>query len=129
MNPAFLADGVLVLHLLLILTIVLTVPLIIIGGWRGWGWVRRPWVRFGHLGLIGFVADESLLGIMCPLTVWENSLRRAAGDVDYGESFIAYWVSRLIYFDLPSWVFTILYCAFALLVALLFRRVPIAKAK
>lgn len=125
MPPALLADLLLVAHLLFILGVIVPVPLIVIGGFRGWHWVRRASFRFTHLGMIGVVVAESVLGVMCPLTVWENALRAEAEDASYGNSFIAYWVSRLIYLDLPSWAFTVTYCAFGGVIVGLFWLIPV----
>jgi hypothetical protein len=44
-------------------------------------------------------------------------LRRQAGEATYGASFIEHWVQRLLYYEAPSWVFTLAYSLFALLVA------------
>jgi Protein of Unknown function (DUF2784) len=49
--------------------------------------------------------------------VWEQDLRRLAGQGAYGESFIEHWLSRLLYWDLPGWVFVAAYTGFAGLVA------------
>lgn len=107
-----LADLVVAVHLLIVLFILLGVPLIYAGAALHWTWVRnRPW-RLLHLGAILFVAMESLLGITCPLTLWEDSLRgqsTAAG-------FIERWIDRIIFYDAPAWVFTTAYIAFAALV-------------
>ena len=42
--------------------------------------MRNPWFRCLHLLAIGVVAFESLAGLRCPLTVWEETLRNALGD-------------------------------------------------
>ena len=60
---------------------------------------------------------ESLVGMLCPLTVWEDVLRQAGGPE---ASFIQRWVSRLLYYDLPESVFAIVYVVFAALVAATF---------
>ncbi|MBN8531232.1 MAG: DUF2784 domain-containing protein [Alphaproteobacteria bacterium] len=114
-----LADAILVAHTLYILGVVLPVFLIPLGALRGWAWVRNPWFRYTHLAMIGFVVAQSLLGQMCPLTIWENDLRLAAGGEGYGESFIAYYLHKVVFYRLPGWVFTVGYCAFAALVATL----------
>jgi hypothetical protein len=75
----------------------------------GWDWVRGPRFRLAHLAAILFVAAESLVGVWCPLTVWEDALRGHAGD----KSFIARWIHRAMFYDFPEWVFTVAYCAFA----------------
>ena len=73
------ADFLLVLHFLIAAFIAGGLPLTWLGAALGWRWVRNPWFRYAHLGAIGFVAAEGLLGIACPLTVWEDMLR---GQVD-----------------------------------------------
>ena len=42
----------------------------------------------------------------CPLTDWEQRLRKMAGEGDYTGDFIGYWAHRLIFYDAPPWVFT-----------------------
>jgi len=55
------ANIILILHAVFILVVVLTVPLIIIGGLRKWRWVHNPAIRFNHLGMIALVALESVI--------------------------------------------------------------------
>jgi hypothetical protein len=78
-TAALLADLILVLHVAIVAFAVLGQLLFMAGGWRGWAWVRIAWVRLAHLALIGFVVAQSWLGEICPLTVWEQSLRLQAG--------------------------------------------------
>ncbi len=65
-----------------------------IGAALSWAWIRNPWFRYLHLGAIAFVAAEALLGIACPLTVWEDLLRGGAR----AESFVGRWVRALLYY-------------------------------
>ena len=81
-----------------------------------WSWVRNPWFRIVHLAAMGVVVLQSWLGVICPLTSWEMSLRYQAGDTVYSGSFISYWLGNLLYYQLPSWVFTVAYTAFGTLV-------------
>jgi hypothetical protein len=118
-----LADAILVLHAGLVVCVLLGAGLIPISGRRGWRWVRQFHWRLAHVLLIVFIAVQTWLGELCPLTVWEQQLRRRAGQSAYAESFIAHWLSRLIFFDVPWWMFTAAYTAFALLVLLLWIRV------
>lgn len=118
---AALANAVLVAHLALVLSIVGGLLAIWFGAARGWGWVRNRRFRALHLGAIVFVAAEALLGIVCPLTVLEDALRGSAG-ADRG--FVERWAGRLLYYDFPSWVFTVGYVGFALLTTLTWRWVP-----
>jgi hypothetical protein len=108
-----LADLVLVLHGLFVLFVVAGLLAIWIGACAGWRWVRQRAFRVAHLGAIGFVAVTSVLGLACPLTVLEDWLRTGTTT---GPGFIGRWVGRLIYYDLPSWVFTAGYLVFTLLV-------------
>lgn len=117
-NPGLLADIVMVTHALIILYVIALLVATFIGGPRRWRWVRNPVLRFLHLGIVLVVVVQSLRGRYCPLTYWEDDLRSAAGQTTYDASFIDYWVSQLIYFDLPSWVFMTGYSLFGLLVAI-----------
>jgi len=123
-SAATLADAILLLHVGIVAFVVLGTMLILIGGWRGWRWVRGFKWRLVHLLLIAFVVVQTWLGALCPLTVWEQALRRRAGQVVYGESFIEHWLSRLIFFEAPWWVFVIAYTAFAALVLVAWIKVP-----
>ena len=81
-----LADLVLLLQVLVVLFIVGSLFLIALGGMRGWPWVRNPWFRLGHLLVIGLVAAQAWLGMLCPLTTLEMALRMAAGERTYAGS-------------------------------------------
>lgn len=121
---ATLADLVLISHGLVVAFAVLGQLLFMLGGGLGWRWVRVLWIRLAHFALIAFVLVQSGLGASCPLTLWEQSLRRQAGQTAYTESFIEHWLSRLIFFDAAPWVFFLLYTLFAVLVLLTWYRVP-----
>jgi len=110
---SLLADVVLIVHFAFVLFVVGGLGTIWIGAAAGWRWVRNWWFRTAHLAAIAFVAAESLLGIWCPLTAWEDALRGRREDA----SFIARWVHRVMFYDFPEWVFTIAYAAFALVAA------------
>jgi len=114
---ALLADTLLTLHLGLVAFVVGLLPLVLLGGALGWRWVRRRGLRMSHLGLMAFITAQTWLGQLCPLTVWEHQLRLLAGQGGYSESFIEYWLSRLLYWEAPWWVFVAAYTGFALLVA------------
>jgi hypothetical protein len=114
---ALLADTLLALHLGLVVFVVGLLPLVLLGGARGWRWVRRRGLRLTHLGLMAFITAQTWLGQLCPLTVWEQQLRLLAGQGSYTQSFIEHGLSRLLYWDAPWWVFVVAYSGFALLVA------------
>ncbi|TKC89203.1 DUF2784 domain-containing protein [Trinickia terrae] len=116
-----LANIVLIVHALLALFIVCALPVIWAGAMLQWEWVRNRGFRFTHVFAICVVALLSVLGIACPLTVLEDWLRH--GSVG-SQGFIQHWVSRLLFYDLPTWVFTLAYVIFALLVMLTWRWIP-----
>jgi hypothetical protein len=90
-----------------------------------WEWVRNLAFRIIHLIAVVIVAVESLVGAVCPLTDWEYQLRQLAGQsVDREISFVGRLLRRIIFYDLPPWLFTVIYIAFALLVVASFFLVP-----
>ena len=111
------ADAILVLHALFVCFIVFGLLLVLLGGRRGWCWVRDPWFRLLHAAGIGVVVAQAWLGVLCPLTIWEVRLRAQASDAVYAGSFIGHWLERLLYFQAPAWVFLIAYSVFGALVA------------
>ncbi len=115
-----LADFILVVHFAFVLFVVGSLPLIWIGAVAGWRWIRNLRYRVAHLAAILFVSAETAAGIWCPLTLWEDALRGTAQD----KSFIARLVHSVLFYDLPVWVFTATYFAFAALVALTWWRIP-----
>ena len=114
----WLADALLALHLGIVAFVVGLLPLVLAGGALGWRWVRHRGLRLTHLGLIVFIAAQAWLGRLCPLTVWEQDLRRLAGQGTYTESFVGHWLGRLLYWNAPWWVFVAAYTGFAVLVAM-----------
>jgi len=107
------ADLILLAHFGFVLFVTAGLPLIWIGAAAGWRWVRNFWLRAAHLAAILFVAAEALLGLVCPLTEWEDRLR---GGPSQEAGFIARWVRRVLYWDFPPWAFTAVYVVFALAV-------------
>lgn len=112
-----LADAVLTLHLAVVVFVVAGLALIVVGNLRHWPWVNAWWFRWLHLGAIGVVVVEAWWGVTCPLTTLEMWLRLQARETTYSGSFIEHWVSRLLYYEAPSWVFAVAYTVFGLLVA------------
>ncbi|MDQ3234274.1 MAG: DUF2784 domain-containing protein [Pseudobdellovibrionaceae bacterium] len=99
------ASIILALHVVCSL-FVLTMPLIIpLGVWQGWPWVRDPWLRHIHLGIVLFIAAEVILGKPCPLMTWENRCRIRAGMPLYTTGFFDYWVEKLLKIPFKDWMF------------------------
>lgn len=110
------ADLILLLHTLFVAFVVLSLPLIFLGKFLSWSWVRNPWYRLAHLLCIGIVVLESWVGVVCPFTTWEMALRAKAGEAVYTGAFIAHWLDTLLYYQAPAWVFSVVYTVFGLLV-------------
>jgi hypothetical protein len=115
-----LAATIVLVHLCVVLFITAGLPLIFVGAALGWQWVRSWRWRALHLLAIVLVAGESLLGIACPLTVWEDMVRGR----EPGVGFIERWTDRVLFYDFPPRVFELAYAGFAVLVALTWFVIP-----
>ena len=114
---AILADLIVVIHFGYVSFVVLGLLIILLGGVLRWRFIRNFWFRTVHLTTILVVVFESLIGMMCPLTVWEYDLRIAAGQQNVSDvSFVARLVHQLMFFECPPIVFTVGYCLFGLAV-------------
>lgn len=115
--PRVMADLVLIVHTAFIAFVLVGLILTWVGIFRGWRWTRGFAFRATHMAAIVFVVIQAYFGIVCPLTILENNLRLRAGQPAYGDrGFIHHWLHNLIFFDAPSWVFTVCYTIFGLLV-------------
>jgi hypothetical protein len=83
------ADLVLIVHFCYVVFVVGSLPVIWLGAWLKCTFVRNRWFRYLHLAAILWVVAESLLGVVCPLTAWENSLRQ----IETNHSFIQQWLT------------------------------------
>ena len=102
------ADAILLLHTLFVAFVVIGLGLILVGWKLDWRWVRNPWFRLAHVLAIVLVVLQAWLGLACPLTVWEMSLRAQAGDAVYPGSFIAHWLELILYYQASPRVFALL---------------------
>lgn len=123
MHQAF-ADLLLLVHFAIAGFVTVLLPAVWIGAARGWRWVRNRPLRLLHLAAIVFVAAEALLGIACPLTIWEDALRGVSGQ----PGFVRRWVGAALYHDLPAWQFTAAYVAYAGATVLTWLAVPPRRA-
>jgi hypothetical protein len=124
LSARILADLIVVFHASYVSFVVFGLVLILLGAVMRWQWVRNFWFRIAHLTAIGIVVFESLVGIPCPLTVWESQLRRAAGQAGYSGDFIGYWAHQLIFYRAEPWVFTMIYILFGVAVLAAFILAP-----
>ena len=99
------ANIVLFFHLLVVIFITSGFVLIPIGYKLYWSWVANIKLRIFHCGMMAFITLETLLGVTCPLTSIESTLR----GIHQSKSFVIYWISEIIYWDLPTSFFIILY--------------------
>ena len=113
---ALAADLVVVFHFAYVAFVIFGLLLTLVGVARGWRWVRNPWFRGVHLATILIVVAEAWLGIVCPLTSWEQQLRRLAGQSSYRGDFVGRWLHEVLFLDFPPWVFTTIYTLFGLAV-------------
>src|SRR5579859_5941097 len=70
------ADAMSAVHLALMLFVVFGQLAILVGIVCRWRWIRNPYFRWSHMAVILTVAAEAVLSVNCPLTDWENDLRR-----------------------------------------------------
>ncbi len=104
------ADFVLVAHFCVVFYVTFWLVVLPIGYLSNWSWTRNRKMRLIHISLVGFVTLEAIFGMACPLTQIESYLR----NIDSSQSFISYWTSQLIYWDLPTYFFTVLYLSSSL---------------
>jgi hypothetical protein len=112
------------MHMAVIAFNVAGLVLIPLGAWRYWRFVRNFWLRALHLGALAVVAFQAILGDACFLTIWQSDLLARAGEPTSSEPLIERWVERIVFWNLPIWVFAALYCAVALYTLALWRLVP-----
>jgi len=116
-----LANAIFGFHLVIIAFNVAGLAVIPLGAYLRWHIVRIAWLRLLHLALLAIVAVQALAGRACILTIWQNQLN---GNRTAPEPLIMHWLNGLIYWNLPIWVFAVLYSAVFLYVLALSVFVP-----
>ena len=87
MTARVVADALVAAHLAFIVFVIAGGLLVL--RHRGWAVLHLPTVAWG--------AWTEFTVTVCPLTPWENSLRRQAGDAGYAGGFIEHYVIPVIY--------------------------------
>ena len=87
MSARVLADALVALHLAFI-------AFVVAGGLLALR--RRAWALL-HVPAALWGAWTEFTGTVCPLTPWENALRRAAGEAGYSGGFIEHYLVPVIY--------------------------------
>jgi len=115
---SFFADTLLVVHFAFVVFVVVGFLLILVGLLARWSWVHNRTFRITHLAAIGIVVLQAWFGQICPLTIWENELRRLAGQTSYAETFVEHWLHKVLFYQAEPWIFTTIYTLFGILVVL-----------
>ena len=115
---SLLADTILVIHFAFVVFVLFGFMLILVGLLARWSWIHNRRFRIAHLAAIGIVVLQAWFGQLCPLTVWENSLRRQAGESGYTETFVEHWLHEVLFYQAEPWIFTTIYTCFGVLVVL-----------
>lgn len=118
-----LADFILIVHFFIVAFNVAMLPAIWLGALLRWRWVRIRWLRIAHVALMAFIALEALVGVTCPLTIWEDALRGAPSPAEQ-RGFVSRWVAALLYWDWPAWIFTAIYSGWTALIVITWFLVP-----
>ena len=121
MPDAKIAEAILAIHVVVIAFNVAGLVVIPVGAWLGWRLVRIAWLRLSHLAMLLIVTGQALAGRACILTIWQDEL---AGNSQPAQPMIMHWVDRLIYWNLPMWVFAVMYSVVFLYVVALTALVP-----
>ena len=95
-----------------------------IGAWRAWPFVYAFWWRALHLLSLIVVALQAVLGRACFLTIWESDLAAAAGETTSNTPLIQRWITELVFWPLPIWVFAAAYVGICAYTVLLWYWVP-----
>jgi hypothetical protein len=83
----WLADAIVVIHL----AYLAFVP---VGGLLAWRWPRVIWA---HLVAVAIGVLSIAVGFDCPLTTWEQSLRRLGGQRPYTAGFVDHYLTGRVY--------------------------------
>jgi hypothetical protein len=84
---SLLADCLVILHFAF-------TAFVIFGGFLTWRWPR---VAFVHLPALAWGCWVEVSHSICPLTPWENHLRRLGGEAGYSGGFLAHYLVRVLY--------------------------------
>jgi hypothetical protein len=116
-----LADAILAVHLVIIAFNVAGLVVIPLGALAKWPLIRNFWLRLLHLALLAVVALQALAGRACILTIWQAQL---TGTTGAAPPLVMRWINGLIYWNLPPWLFVVIYVLVFLYVVLLWLAVP-----
>lgn len=58
--------------------------------------IWKPWLAWLHIPCVIWGAGIECIGGTCPLTRLENRYRRAAGETEYGDSFLGHYIGGAV---------------------------------
>ncbi len=120
----YLADALVAAHFALVVFISIGQIVIIVGAIRGWAWIRNFWFRLAHVIAMTSVGLQAVLGVHCPLTVWENDLRGLAGQSVSEATFIGRFLNEVLFVEFSTQALNAIHISFALVVLVTFVLVP-----
>jgi len=86
-----------IIHFLWVLFMILGLPLGL--------WLRSPTLRWVHFMGMSVTALFAVLGIYCPLTMWEENFRWGADrSFNLEGGFLSHYISSLLYLDIEPWI-------------------------
>ena len=94
-----------VAHFLSAALVVLGLVVIPIGYKIGWTWVRNQRLRISHASVVHFITAETIVGTICPLTIFENNLRAD----NLVRPFVGHCVELILYRKLTHEIFIFIY--------------------
>ncbi len=109
-----------IVHLMIIVFNVAGLLVIPVGACAGWEFVRKFWLRLLHVGLLAIVAIQAMMGRACILTIWQSQLSGS----NQAPPLLMHWAEKIIYWQLPLWVFAVIYVLVFLYVMLLWFLIP-----
>lgn len=103
------AQAFLGLHIASALFIIAGAVLIPLGMRAGWRFIDVCWWRVLHVGALGIVVYQKLLGQTCFLSVWENHFLAIARHANYPVPLIHSMGDRAVHIPLPLVATTVTY--------------------
>ena len=84
---SLLADSLVVVHFAF-------TAFVVFGGFLTWRW---RWIAWVHLPALAWGCWVEVSHSICPLTPWENHLRRLGGQAGYSGGFLAHYLHGVLY--------------------------------
>ena len=77
-----------------------------LGGFIAWRWPRVIWA---HLAAVAIGVVSITVGFDCPLTTWEQSLRRRGGQRPYTDGFVDHYLTGRVYPHGYEWAVQVIF--------------------